>query len=426
MAERAATRRDSRGRTRGRRPKPAVAPCRIAVVTPVDRQIAQQCLAGVYQRAGRIPGVVVETFNDGPEFARKELASLIAWRPHGLIVRMYEVERLRLLRRRLPDLPCVATAASPEELVDTRVVSSQVEFITVSRNYYRKSGLEHVAIFTAAADHAVEKVCRTFRDVVPGGSEVICPREVFEDSTRAGAKRKHEIVAKALRALQKPVGIMTAETEAAEFLLKTCQKLGLDVPKEVQIIGVDQEDRCLATFPHLSSVELPNGRIGQVAVDTVLRLLRSEQPPPPPVIRVTGGHVVARGTTRMLSVGSTAAKDAIDLMRSQVTTRVTAAELVKQMSVGRSTLYRTFTATAGTTPARHFRQLRLEEACRLLRQTDETVTSIAGMCGFSSIRAFLNVFQRGLGTTPTTYRNQGRTAARTPRAKTARPRRSSR
>jgi len=36
-----------------------------------------------------------------------------------------------------------------------------------------------------------------------------------------------------------------------------------------------------------------------------------------------------------------------------------------------------FCAVTGTTPAKHRRQLRLQEACRLLRETDDTVTTVA-------------------------------------------------
>lgn len=413
MAAQDAIRRASGGARGGRPTKPTVSPCRIAVVTHFDRQLAQQCLAGVYRRASRSPGVVIETFDDlATDFAGKELPRLLAWQPHGLIVRMHDAKRLGLVRRKLPGLPCVATAALPRDLVDAVVVGSACESFIAARNCYRKCGIEHVALFTVAADHAMKSIRSTFHEVVPGGLEVICPWDVFEDSTRAGARRRHEIVAKGLRALPKPVGIIAAETEAAAFLLTTCQTLGLKVPDEVQIIGVDQEDRCLACYPHLSSIEVPSGRIGQVAVDTVLRLIRGEQPAPPPVIRVSGSRVVARGTTRSLSVGSTVAKDAIDLMRSDVTKGLTASDLAKRVSVGRATLYRTFAATTGTTPARHLRQLRLQEACRLLRETDEPVAAIAEMCGFSSIEAFLNFFRRGLSTTPTLYRNANRAAAR--------------
>lgn len=49
-------------------------------------------------------------------------------------------------------------------------------------------------------------------------------------------------------------------------------------------------------------------------------------------------------------------------------------------------------------------QYRLEQACDFLNHTDETVTNVGYICGFSSIRTFNRVFQEKYKQTPSEYR----------------------
>jgi AraC-like DNA-binding protein len=50
------------------------------------------------------------------------------------------------------------------------------------------------------------------------------------------------------------------------------------------------------------------------------------------------------------------------------------------------------------------RQVRLDEACRLLRETTHSLVKIALQCGFNSPSYFSQLFRRSLGMTPTEYR----------------------
>jgi len=52
--------------------------------------------------------------------------------------------------------------------------------------------------------------------------------------------------------------------------------------------------------------------------------------------------------------------------------------------------------------------LRIEDACRLLRESDSTITDICAELGFQSIRSFNRVFLRRVGITPTEYRRSGK------------------
>ena len=66
-----------------------------------------------------------------------------------------------------------------------------------------------------------------------------------------------------------------------------------------------------------------------------------------------------------------------------------------------SSLFREFT---GEPFSSYLRSVRLNYACKLLRETDMTVEQIAGACGVRDINSFYKNFQNSFGTTPSQYR----------------------
>ena len=80
--------------------------------------------------------------------------------------------------------------------------------------------------------------------------------------------------------------------------------------------------------------------------------------------------------------------------------------LPQEMGVSRRRLTEVFQTHRGVTPWAYVRQLRLEEAQRLLQQTQEPIIEIAAAVGFGSSAAFYRTFRQGTGTTPTAYRKE--------------------
>lgn len=378
---------------------------RIAVISKLRPMDAQHYLDGVYRRAEGAPDVWIKKYDvEASDIRRGVLTPLREWKPHGVIVHVTDPALLQRLRKHFPLLPLVSVCVVPPHMVDTVVVGDATEMLTTVRDFFRKCGLSNIAIFCLASASASATYPSILRAVIPDGLEWVFPLDLFDARTPAERKRQRKEMAEGLRRLPKPVGIMTRETQTAPFLLKWCQELGWRVPEEVQIIGLDEEDLCLACEPRLTSLVLPHERIGEAAMDVMLRLLRREQPPPPPVVRVSGGVIIPRGSTAMLRVGLPAVAGAIARMQSNAARGMTAGDVTRLSKVGHTTLYKQFGAATGNTPGRYLRKMRLEEACRRLRETNDTVTAVGAACGFTSLQSFANFFRRQTGQTPTQYR----------------------
>lgn len=73
-------------------------------------------------------------------------------------------------------------------------------------------------------------------------------------------------------------------------------------------------------------------------------------------------------------------------------------------SVSESECLRCFRSTIGTTPIQYLKQYRIQQAARLLTESQEKISDIAVRCGFQDMSYFTRVFRETLGCTPTEYR----------------------
>src|SRR5699024_6251519 len=95
---------------------------------------------------------------------------------------------------------------------------------------------------------------------------------------------------------------------------------------------------------------------------------------------------------------------------------LTVDDLARRARMSRRTFVRAFRDSTGTTPASWVTSRRLDEARRLLEQTDLPIERVAEAAGYSSAITFRQNFSRAFAPTPTSYRRRFGTACRRTRA----------
>ena len=81
-------------------------------------------------------------------------------------------------------------------------------------------------------------------------------------------------------------------------------------------------------------------------------------------------------------------------------------ELAKELTYNESHLSRIFTRNVGISFSDYVRNIKINTACHLLKNTDESVFLISVKCGYTTQSSFNRSFKQITGMTPNQYRAQ--------------------
>ncbi|MFB9268096.1 helix-turn-helix domain-containing protein [Bradyrhizobium erythrophlei] len=159
----------------------------------------------------------------------------------------------------------------------------------------------------------------------------------------------------------------------------------------------------ITSYLLLSAADVPES---SAALDTLFRqqitdLLATRLPvahagSPGPIQRVIGG------------LSPTVLRRAIQRLRSDSDTDVSLAALACEAGLSRFHFCRAFKESTGLSPHAWLRQYRLGLAMNMLRDTDDSIVSVAAELGYASQTAFAAAFKRLTGETPSDWRRRMR------------------
>ena len=200
-----------------------------------------------------------------------------------------------------------------------------------------------------------------------------------------------------LQSLPKPCGVFTANDAVGEEVLGACAQLGLAVPDDIAVIGVDDYAYfCEATKPTLSSIAQDLRAEGQAAVAMLAEMMTDPGRRQPP--RFVPAHgVVPRASTRFARDRRVA--QALEFIRLHACTeKFGPRDVVREIGVSRALADRLFRSVVGHTILEEIHAVRLARAKELLAAGTQP-DIVAGECGYASYDDFRRVFRRRVGTT---------------------------
>ena len=75
---------------------------------------------------------------------------------------------------------------------------------------------------------------------------------------------------------ERPTAVFAANDLMALGVLYAAQEVGLDVPNNLALVGYDDRDFTGFMRPALTTIQMPCEKLGQVAADSLLRLIKGE------------------------------------------------------------------------------------------------------------------------------------------------------
>ena len=216
------------------------------------------------------------------------------------------------------------------------------------------------------------------------------------------------LLAEWLRALPRPAAVMAAWDDVALRVLEAAERAGMRVPKDLAVLGVDNDELlCETSLPTLSSVDVDHVRMGALAADSLRRMLANpEQPVPHRLAPATG--VVERQSTHSVAPGQTLAKRAAAFIRYNATRGIGAADVAAHLGASRSLLDDSFRKGTGESMQGMILRLRLEAVKEKLRATDLPIARIARECGFRTPTHTMALFKERFGCSMREWRRRER------------------
>jgi LacI family transcriptional regulator len=207
-----------------------------------------------------------------------------------------------------------------------------------------------------------------------------------------------------LKALPKPVAVLACNDRRGCAVLEICRQIGLAVPQEVAVLGVDNDEiLCTLSRPQLSSVVPDPDGIGYVAAQTLDELLHGRQPGAMEhwVQPLT---ICSRQSTDAVAVSDWHVSQALRIIEGQALYDLHVDAVASQVRTSRRYLEERFRAVLGCSIHDEIFRVRLTTAQRLLSTTALALKDVAARSGFRRADYLSVVFREKLGVSPSAYR----------------------
>jgi LacI family transcriptional regulator len=212
-------------------------------------------------------------------------------------------------------------------------------------------------------------------------------------------------LADSLRSLPKPCGVIVVD-DWAPNLLSVCEQAAIVVPEELAIIAMcNHRDVCEHTAIPISAVDADFERIAYEGARLLDRLMNGEKVPRSPMLMEPTG-VAVRHSTNVLAVNHREVAGALRTIWDRFREPIQATDVVAATTMSYRGLSLAFQKHLGRTLAAEIARKRVEEARRLLTETELKVEQIATRSGFSGLTHLSRAFKRAVGESPAHYRKR--------------------
>jgi LacI family transcriptional regulator len=335
---------------------------------------------------------------------RGALSWLRNWQADGLIApdanEYKEIIRMglptivyRVARNRLPRLPAIiADNQRVGEMAADHLLDRGFRHFAYCGPRDRPWGLERRKSFNAK--------------IAEAGFEL----HVFYVSSSLGSWRSFEHeqsrLVEWLKLLPKPVGLMAGNDVCGSHIIEACRIAGMQVPDQVAVIGVDNDELiCDLTDPPMSSITLNTEHAGYQAAGLLDSLMAGEEMMGQNIV-VRATHVVTRQSTDILAMEDRTVAEAIRFIRQHSKEAVQVNNVVDHIAMSRRNLELRFHKALNRSIYGEIKRVRTQQIIRLLCETDLPISEIALKLGHPSDKHIARYFEQQTGMSLKEYRNR--------------------
>ena len=219
---------------------------------------------------------------------------------------------------------------------------------------------------------------------------------------------KNNWLAQQIIKLSLPCCIFCENDTWAYELLEAALLVGLKVPEDIAILGVDNDSViCESLKVPLSSIDNQLEKIGYEGSALLNAMMEGQKDMKKLLLIPPVPDVVTRKSTDILAIKHPVLKEAVELVKKNFyDPDISVKRLAKSAFISESGLRKLFKSQLNISPLHLIHKLRIQKACVLLRDTDLKIDSVARQVGFHDIRRFYDVFYKQMDVPPAEFRKE--------------------
>jgi LacI family transcriptional regulator len=208
-----------------------------------------------------------------------------------------------------------------------------------------------------------------------------------------------------LKILPKPVAILASTDIFACHLINVASEVGLDIPEEIAILGINNDNAiCNICDPPLSSIAFNFKQAGYNAAKLLDKMISGHETMHGQCIEIEPTHVETRGSTDVYAIDDSAIIQAMKYIRQNGNTPLQVDEVANHICMSKRLLQMKFHDLIGKSVHDEIIQAHFEIAKAMLIETNLSIDEVAVRSGFHYTSNMRRAFQKITGMLPQKYR----------------------
>lgn len=209
-----------------------------------------------------------------------------------------------------------------------------------------------------------------------------------------------------ISSLPKNTGIIAVNDARARHILQTCDLMGLKIPEQYCVIGIDNEDIInYLSVVTLSTIAQGTEEMGYKAASLLQKMLQGKDIGLPRLL-INPKQIIERRSTDYRSVQDPYIMQAMHFIRNNACRGIKVEQVLTEVRLSRSNLESRFKKELSKTIHNVIHDEKFEKAKYLLSNTTISINEIYQMCGYPSLQYFYFLFKKYYNKTPKEYREQ--------------------
>lgn len=209
-----------------------------------------------------------------------------------------------------------------------------------------------------------------------------------------------------LKSLPENIGIIAITDTRARNILQTCEQIGIKVPEQCCVIGIDNEEIInYLSRGTLTTIEQGTEEMGYRAAKLLDKMMNSS-PINTQRILIKPKKIIELRSTDYRALTDALVINAMHFIRNNACSGIKAEQVISAVKSSRSNLEARFKKELNKTIHNVIHDEKFSKASYLVSQTDLPIQSIYQICGYPSLQYFYFLFKKKYDMTPTEYRIQ--------------------